>query len=106
MGGAGRDKLKGGNGKDVLRGGFGFVDPTSLVVMDSTPQTSGKERFFAAAVDENPWLAQFLLNGAEDDDTFDPNDDIAVKIDDEESSDNSGDASDESTSNSGKGKKK
>jgi VCBS repeat-containing protein len=78
---------------------------TSLVVMDSTPETGGEAEFFTAAVDKNPWLARFLLNGAADDDTADPNGDIAVRINDEKSSDSNGDASGESRSNPGKEKK-
>jgi Ca2+-binding RTX toxin-like protein len=73
----------------------------SLISMDLTPDESAARDTLNTLVNDNPWLIQYLVDGATG--GTDPNGNIAVIIDDEETQNDSGDASDDTTSNPGNG---
>jgi hypothetical protein len=73
----------------------------SLISMDLTPDESTAGDTLNTLVNDNPWLIQYLVDGATG--GTDPNGNIAVIIDDEETQNDSGDASDDTTSNPGNG---
>jgi hypothetical protein len=57
------------------------VDSTAtLVTMDVAPDAETADNALTAPSEENQWLADFLLNGAEADGTENPNDSIAVVL--------------------------
>ena len=55
-------------------------------------------------VNDNPWLVKYLVDGANDE--IDPNGDIAVIIEDEETQDDSSGSADDPANNNGNGKNK
>ena len=57
----------------------------SLISMDMTPEDSAADRALGDLVNDNPWLAGYLVNGARED--TNPNDDIALIIDDQDATD-------------------
>ena len=60
-------------------------DADSLISMDLTLDENTADQALDSLVNANPWLTQYLVDGARED--SDPNGDIAVVIDDEETAD-------------------
>ena len=75
-----------------------------LISLDLTPDESAAEDTLDSLVNDNPWLINYLMDGAEEE--TDPNSDIAVIIDDEDSPNDSDGSSDDTASNPGNGKGK
>jgi hypothetical protein len=81
-------------------------DADSLISLDMTPDENEAEETLDSLVNDNPWLINYLVDGA--DEGTDPNGNIAVIIDDEETQNDGDGASDDPTGNpgNGSGKKK
>ena len=79
------------------------ADATTQISMDLTPDESTVQEEFDTLLNTNPWLVNFLVDGASDD--TDPNGDIALVVDEDDASDQEEDTSTPPPSNKGQAKK-